>query len=260
MSQISVDTNLCKQDGACVEVCPPRILSLNSERHPEMIDEERCIFCGHCVAVCPSDALTHAGLPDSPFLPASTEIPSPETMDGFLVSRRSVREFKPRAIPKETFDSLLEIARRAPTASNSQKLHWIVVGDSAKVHAVAGETVNWLRASGTLPAQIKQWDSGYDFVLRGAPALVVACAPIDYMWAKQDCAIALTFMELAAEARGLGVCWAGYLTRVAVDHAPLREALSVPDGYLICGGLMLGEPKYTYRRVPPRKQLSVSWL
>jgi nitroreductase len=181
-------------------------------------------------------------------------------MDGFLVSRRSVREFKPRAISNETLTSLLEVARRAPSASNSQKLHWIVVGDSAKIHALARETVNWLRDSGTAPAQIKQWDSGYDFVLRGAPALVAACAPVEYIFAKQDCAIALTFMELAAEARGLGACWAGYLTRAAVDHVPLREALSVPDGYLICGGLMLGEPKYTYRRVPPRKQLSVSWL
>lgn len=260
MSQISVDTNRCKQDGACVAVCPAGILFLNSERYPEVSDETRCILCGHCVAVCPSEALTHAGLPAGPFLPIPTEIPSPHTMDGFLMSRRSVREFKPRAITKETLASLLDVARRAPTASNSQKLHWIAVSDSAKVHALAQETVKWLRDSGAAPAQVKQWDSGYDFVLRSAPALVVACAPIEYAWGKQDCAIALTFLELAAEARGLGACWAGYLTRVSAEHAPLRQALSLPGGYAICGGLMLGEPRYAYRRVPPRKPLSVSWL
>ena len=62
------------------------------------------------------------------------------------------------------------------------------------------------------------------------------------------------------EARGLGVCWAGYLTRVAAVHAPLRQALSVPEGYAVCGGLMLGESRYKYRLIPPRKTLSVLWL
>jgi nitroreductase len=106
---------------------------------------------------------------------------------------------------------------------------------------------------------LKTWESGYDFVLRGAPTVVVACAPADYGWGKQDCAIALTFLELAAEARGLVVCRAGYLTRIAAVHAPLRQALSVPEGYVVCGGLMLGERKYSYRRIPPRKPLVVQW-
>jgi nitroreductase len=157
-------------------------------------------------------------------------------------------------------EALLDVARRAPTATNSQKLHWIVVGGGEKVRALSAEAVNWMRTSGTSSAMLAQWESGYDFILRGAPTVVVACAPEDYAWGKQDCAIALTFLELAAEARGLGVCWAGYLTRVAAVHAPLRQALSVPDGYALCGGLMLGEPRYKYRLIPPRKPLSVQWL
>ena len=64
----------------------------------------------------------------------------------------------------------------------------------------------------------------------------------------------------AAEARGLGVCWAGYLTRAAGVHATIRQALSVPEGYVVSGGLMLGERKYSYRLVPPRKPLSVQWI
>jgi nitroreductase len=180
-------------------------------------------------------------------------------MDGFLMSRRSVREFKSRPVSKDTLEALLDVARRAPTASNSQKLHWIVVNDSAKVHALSEETIHALRNSGFKPEMLDLWDNGYDFVLRGAPSLVVACAPADYDWGKQDCAIALTFLELAAESRGLGVCWAGYLTRVAAVHAPLREALSVPEGYVVNGGLMLGERKYSYSWIPPRKPLSVQW-
>jgi nitroreductase len=200
------------------------------------------------------------GLPREPFLPADGKLPEPAVIDGFLVSRRSVREFKEKPLARETLEALLDVARRAPTASNSQKVHWLVVDDAAKVRALSAETINGLCASGANTDMLEQWKSGYDRILRGAPAVIMACAPEDYGWAKQDCAIALTFLELAAEARGLGVCWAGILTRVAAVHAPLRQALSVPEGYAVCGGLMLGERKYRYRMVPPRKPLSVQWI
>ena len=238
MNQITVDTSLCKRDGVCVDVCPSRTLALNEEGFPEEVSEDKCILCGHCVAVCASHALTHSGLPEEDFLPI----------------------FKDRPVARETLEELLDVARRAPTASNSQKLHWIVVGDKAKVHALSEESVKWIRSSGNGTALLESWESGYDFVLRGAPTVVVACAPVEYGWGKQDCAIALTYLELAAEARGLGACWAGYLTRIAAVHAPLRQALSVPEGYVVCGGLMLGERKYAYRRIPPRKPLSVQWI
>jgi nitroreductase/NAD-dependent dihydropyrimidine dehydrogenase PreA subunit len=259
MSQIAVDTSRCKKDGACVAVCPSGTLGLDEQGFPAEVHEDRCILCGHCVAVCSCDAITHAGLPEEALLPMPAKLPDPELMDGFLMSRRSVRAFKDKPVSVETLESLLDVARRAPTASNSQKLHWIVVNGAAKVHTLAEETINWIRTSETNPAGVERWDLGYDFVLRGAPAVVVACAPASYDWGKQDCAIALTFLELAAESRGLGVCWAGYLTRIAALHPPLRHALSVPEGYAVCGGLMLGVPRFTYRRIPPRKPLSVQW-
>ena len=259
MSQISVDANLCKSDGACVAVCPAGVLALNANGIPEEVPESNCILCGHCVAVCPHDALTHTGLPQEPFLPAPKKLPTPAMIDGFLMSRRSVREFKDKPVARETLEALLDVARRAPTASNSQKLHWIVAEGKANIHALSVEVMSAMRASDISPARLALWNGGYDFILRGAPTVVVACAPADYGWGKQDCAIALTFLELAAEARGLGACWAGYLTRVAGIHAPLRQALSVPEGYVVCGGLMLGEHKYSYRLVPPRKPLSVQW-
>jgi nitroreductase len=204
--------------------------------------------------------LVHSGLPQEPFLSASKKLPTPAVIDRFLISRRSVREFKERPIARGTLEALLDVARRAPTASNSQKLHWIVVGDRAKVHALSAEAMNWLKISGISSAQLAQWEEGYDFVLRDAPAVIMVCTPADYGWGKQDCAIALTFLELAAETRGLGVCWAGYLTRVAGVYAPVRETLSVPEGHVVHGGLMLGERKYSYRLVPPRKPLSVQWI
>jgi nitroreductase len=210
--------------------------------------------------VCTCDAITHSGLPQEALLLAAMELPAPALIDGFLASRRSVREFKDRPIDKEVLAALLDIARRAPTASNSQKVRWIVVNDPAKVHRLSVEAMNGLRVSGLRKDRLQQWEQGYDFILRGAPTVIVACTPADYEWGKQDCAIALTFLELAAEARGLGVCWAGYLTRAVGMHAPLHQMLLLPEGYAMYGGLMLGERKYTYQWVPPREPLKVQWL
>jgi nitroreductase/NAD-dependent dihydropyrimidine dehydrogenase PreA subunit len=259
MSQITIDQDLCKRDGLCVAVCPARILVLNAEGFPEEIPDSHCILCGHCAAVCPLSAFQHAGLPEGEYLPMPAELPSPASMDGLLMSRRSVREFRDQPVGREVMEELLDVARRAPTATNSQKLHWIVIEDRAKLRALAQEVVTGGGPDRIRPAQRKQWEEGYDFVLRGAPTLAVVCAPKEYGWGKEDGAIALTYLELAAEARGLGACWAGYLTRIAAIHEPLCRLLAVPDGYVVCGGLMLGKGKFRYHRIPPRKQLSVQW-
>jgi nitroreductase len=198
-------------------------------------------------------------MPEESFLPAAKDLPAPALIDGFLMSRRSIREFKDQPVGRQVMEALLDVARRAPTAKNSQNLHWIVVEGKENVHAVAGEAVNGARSAGFSPALLKRWEDGDDFVLHGAPTLAVACAPKDYDWGREDCAIALTFLELAAEARGLGACWAGLLTRLVALHEALRQMLAVPDGYIVCGALMLGKGKYSYQRVPPRKPLSVQW-
>jgi len=259
MGRIAVDRSLCTKDGACTEVCAGRSLIFDHEGFPKEVPGSRCILCGHCVAVCPHGALTHAELPVDSFLPVPKELPSASLVDGFLMSRRSVREFKDRPVSKEVLKALLDVARRAPTATNSQRLHWIVVEGKEDLHRLAQETVIGARLAGVGAALLQQWEDGYDFVLRGASTLVVACAPQDYAWRKEDSAIALTYLELAAAARGLGVCWAGYLTRIAGLHEPLRQKLLVPAGFAVCGALMLGEGKYSYRLIPPRKPLSVQW-
>jgi nitroreductase/NAD-dependent dihydropyrimidine dehydrogenase PreA subunit len=259
MSLITVDTSLCAKDGICVAVCGSRSLTTGPQGFPVEVPNRFCITCGHCVAACPTGALTHHRLPQEVMLPAA-EFPPAETIDRFLMSRRSVREFKDQPVSNEVLAALLDIARRAPTASNSQKLQWIVVSDAARVRALAAETVVWVRNTNGFPLVPELWDSGYDFPLRGAPAVVLACAPEDYQLGREDCAIACTFLELAAEARGLGACWAGLFSRAATLHPPLRQALSLPDGMAVRGGLMLGYPKYRYRRIPPRKPLTVQWL
>jgi len=63
--QIIVDDTYCKGCGLCVEVCPEKIMALDTERrtakgyHPALCtDGEKCILCMNCATMCPDIAIT----------------------------------------------------------------------------------------------------------------------------------------------------------------------------------------------------------
>ena len=260
MNLITVDTAACKRDGMCVEVCPVGCIEQDADGLPREAPDANCIACGHCVAVCPHGALTHSRVETAACRPVAKKLPSSEAVQGLLLSRRSVRAYKDKPVAAETLAGLLETARFAPTASNSQKVYWIACADPAKTRAVASLGAEWLRQSGIRNKLVAMWDQGQDVVMRGAPAFVAAYSPADYAWGAVDCSIALTFLELAAAAQGVGACWAGLLTMAALHHPSLAELLGVPEGHTLHGGLMLGYPKYRYRLIPPRNEARVHWM
>jgi ferredoxin len=267
-----VDPARCRQDGVCVAECPTRIIALrpgDATPHVPAEAEEGCRHCGHCVAVCHSGAIRLDGTRPEQLLPVRPDLAlGPEQVAYFLRARRSTRTFTPHPVARETLVELLDIARFAPSASNRQPVTWLIVYDAAEVQRLAGLTVDWMRAG--LPAQppaaqrntrrfIEGWDSGLDMVCRGAPHLCVACAPADYAWAAADCAIALTYLELAAPSFGLGACWGGIFTNAAHQWQPVREALALAEGLAVFGALLIGHPRYRYRRLPERNEARIVW-
>lgn len=47
-----------------------------------------------------------------------------------VLSRRSVRRYEPKEIPRDVLDKILEAGRQAPSAANKQPWHFIVLTDS----------------------------------------------------------------------------------------------------------------------------------
>jgi nitroreductase/NAD-dependent dihydropyrimidine dehydrogenase PreA subunit len=263
MALIEVDAAKCKKDGLCVAVCPSKVLEEDKDGGPVVADPELCNDCGHCLAVCPHGALTHARLGSGVAGPAPRHFPAPETVDDLLRGRRSIRSYCDKPVPREVLTGLIDVARYAPTASNAQEIRWIATDDPARVRQLAALTAAWFTEHPGRPVQQKYvalWNRGLDTFLRGAPALVVVHTVSDAPFGAADCGIALTFLELAAVARGLGTCWAGLLTMVAAKDAAMRQALGLPEGHAVHGGLMLGYPKVRYAGVPVRNPASVSWL
>jgi len=273
MGLLTIDKEKCTKDGICAGECPRAIIQLQEgDGYPEMVPggEETCMLCGHCVAVCPNGALSHANVPIEACPPIEKELAvNNEQAVQFLRSRRSIRFYQDKPVEKEKIQRLIEIARYAPTNSNTQLVEWLVFTDKEKVNELAGLAVDWMRevlkkdpqAAGApyIPLVVAAWDAGYDAVLRNAPALVAAIAPEETRNGMVDLTVSLSYFELAAPSLGLGTCWAGLLQHPLLSYRPLKEAMGLPDGYPHHYPMMLGYPKFKYHRLPERKPPKITW-
>ncbi len=273
MELLQIDENKCKKDGLCAAECPTAIIKLkDKESLPRMVPggDQFCLICGHCVAVCPHGALNHTrvSIEDCPPIKKELVITEEQTVQ-FLRSRRSIRFFKDKPVEKDKIQRLIEVGRYAPTGSNSQLVEWLVLTDPAKIKEMARMTVDWMRSelennpdsprASYLPMIIGAWDVGYDAVLRGAPAMVVASTPKEAGNGMVDLTLALSYLELAAPAMGIGTCWAGLLQGALLAHPPLKAALGIPEGHPHHYPMMLGYPKAKYFRLPERKPPKITW-
>jgi nitroreductase/NAD-dependent dihydropyrimidine dehydrogenase PreA subunit len=272
MSLFVVDKEKCKRDGICVAECPFGLIELKDKESvpvPIVGADEMCINCGHCVAVCPHGAMSLATMKSEECVPVQKDLlPGMEQIEHLMRSRRSIRIYKERAVENEDLTKLIDVARHAPTGSNSQQVKWIVINDKDEVRRLAEIAIDWLRhlikeQSPMLDMYrfdrvVAAWESGDDGILRSAPAIIVAHAPKDYPAAVTDCSIALTYFELAASAFGIGTCWAGLFPLAADQWPPLQQALglSETDTSLV---MMAGYPKYSYHRIPKRNDARVEW-
>lgn len=273
MSLFSIDQKKCKRDGMCAAVCPAQIIILaDRDNFPTLIEngEESCINCGHCVAVCPHGAFTLSTMPitDCPDINHDL-LPNAAQIKQLLMARRSIRFYKERVVAHDLLEEMIDTARYAPTGSNKQQVQWMVFENPAEVNRLASMVIDWMR--NMLPLmpdkammkkterKITAWDKGRDPILRGAPHLIVVHSQADLPFAEADCAIALSYLELYACTKGLGTCWAGYLTATANFHEPLARALGLPQGHKCFGAVMIGYPQYKYARIPARNKPVVSW-
>lgn len=268
----TISESACTRCGLCVEVCPARIIEQPANSYPKPVTDaqNRCISCGHCVAVCPHDALSLENMPVEKCPPVNNELlVSPERLEHIFRARRSIRAFKDAPVDREELSKLIEIARYAPTGSNSQQVKWIVVYENENVNKISRMVANYFRSeihkdpmspgADRLQTILSIYDTGYDYICRGAPHLVLAYAPDTR--GPGDSIIAATYLELAAFSAGLGPCWGGFIMAAGRNKWPeLQDFLDLPAGHTLFAAMMIGHPKYAYKRLPLRNEAQIKWI
>ena len=165
-------------------------------------------------------------------------LPSPEATLALLHGRRSIRRYRTDPVPDELLEQVLEAGRLAPSASNRQPWHFVVVRDDdiqrQVAHHAAYYFIRW--------AHVEE-----------APVLIALCGDaksrIYRQFLHEDIGLAGGQMMLQAHVLGLGTCWLGGLDRNAI-----ADVLQVPEGVEVIGILTLGypaeEPAPTPRKSP----------
>lgn len=129
-----------------------------------------------------------------------------------IEQRRSIRKFSHQPVEKEKIDQILDAVMRAPSARNSRSAELIVVTDEQMLSQLS------IAKPG-----------GAAFIKNAKLAIVVVGDPAKSIPYIEDAAIAAVYIQLAAQALGLGTCWSHMR---GFDHGPNQSCKAYLSGLL----------------------------
>lgn len=273
MNQFAINTDRCIQCGVCADTCPMGVIEMND--FPVM-EKKECIKCQQCLAVCPEAALSILGdNPDDSTL-LEGNLPAPKEMATLIKGRRSVRQYKDKAVAPQTIRELMDVVWNAPTGVNTQSVQLTVMVDKASTDALRDELYNRIdefvaagKTSDVHEMEYLKWalnerkTKGKDIIFRGAPHFILASSPQNGPSPLEDTHIFLSYFELMAQSMGLGTCWNG-MVKAAVDTVfpDIRKRLGVPEDHVIGYAMTFGTPDVEYYRTVergPANMVAATW-
>ena len=177
-----------------------------------------------------------------------------------VMTRRSTRRMKDELPPKEMIEQIIEAGRAAPSGSNSQTTHLIVITKKEVLTELAAIVQDAFAAMDigpdayiSLRHSVNASKQGSYVFHYGAPVLIVTANKKGYGNAIADSACALENMMIAANALNLGSCWINQLHWLDENDSvrTFMEALGLGKDETITGGLILG---YGYDGKPVRTE------
>ena len=140
-------------------------------------------------------------------------------MDVFeaIQERRSIRAYQDTPVPRDKLEKILEAARLAPSARNTEPWHFIAVTDAEKRKILSKGT--------------------YAKFCAEAPLVIVACGDKKASpdWYAIDVSLAVENIILTATSEGLSTCCVG-----SFDEKEVQETLKAPDNFEVLLLLAVG--------------------
>ncbi|MDG4475001.1 nitroreductase family protein [Thiovibrio frasassiensis] len=287
-----IDPEKCSGCGLCLPVCPDQTLSLLHGK--VIVSGERCLACGHCLAVCPTQAISVPSLEhnllfqtfgaDNQYLPPGQG--DTAQLVRLMLSRRSCRNYKNRALDPQLLEDLARIGTTAPSGTNSQgwtftilpsrpaveALGTLVGAYFARLNRLAANPLlrNLLRLLGkpalanyyhryqqTIAQGLREWEEqGHDRLFHGAPGVIIVGSHPGASCPKEDALLATQNILLAAHTMGLGSCLIGFAVAAMARNTKIQQALGIPAAEEIHAVIALGYPAEPYQRLTGRKPLT----
>ena len=288
---IAIDQEVCRKCGLCVEACiHAKLKQPDTSAPPRVAEDMDCIACGHCVAMCQTGALTHSAFGPGSIRPLNVDLlPTADQMMEALRARRSYRKFKDERLPRETLEQVIEAARLAPSAHNSQTTAFVVVEDPEMLKRVVDLTVQFLdemakyfrhpikgriaklvggdQVKVVLPlipvfeGVVKLARSGTEMpMLLDAPAWIVFHSATNAEYGAVNATCAMQNAMLMADRLGLGTFFTGFALAPTRRGFLLHDLLGLGHDREIHGALAIGVPKLQYKKWASKRPANVRWI
>jgi ferredoxin len=292
MTANTVDRAVCTGCGACVTICPHRVIELEAGTARTAPGRGRhCVRCAQCVAVCPEGAMGLPWLEPEQIVPLEPHGFGAEAFRSFLYARRSVRVFADRPVERALIERVLEAAATAPMGFPPHTTEVLVIDRREELDHLRQRCLEAYRKlvreyRSPLVRQIMRLnvdadlmtalgnhvvpavennnalhdERGEDRYLYGAPALLLFHAARSATKYDENAVIVATHALLAAHALGLGATMLGIIPPVVNKHRGLRERLGLPRGNVVVSSLILGHPAVAYHRGVRRPLRGIRYL
>jgi coenzyme F420-0:L-glutamate ligase / coenzyme F420-1:gamma-L-glutamate ligase len=191
-----------------------------------------------------------------------------------LMTRRSIRRYKPDPVPREVIENLLTAGIWAASAHNRQPWRFAVVESQAQKESLAAAMGARLRrdldADG-VPEAVIEVDASRSYSrITSAPVLIALCLSLvdmdvysdqkrnhnEYLMAVQSTAMAGQNILLATHDAGLGACW-----MCAPLFCPdvVQESLDLPQDWQPQALLTIGYPAESREKTRHPLETSMLW-
>lgn len=277
----------CTGCGICSEECAAFIIEMRDEK-PFVTRRMDCVECGHCIAVCPAGALYDPLAMKADNRPYSFEdLPSSKSLQLLFRTRRSVRKYKEKPLPRSVLEKILDAGRYAPTGGNRPDVHFIVITSPQEIEWLRGtvleSALGMFRKLQKLakPASLimgsenldtfnyyipiledwqDRWNKmGDDRLFYHAPALILVHGKKWDDIVGFGNAVALYQASLMAQTLKVGCCFNGFLQIAPNLDGKIKKRLGIPKQHKCYGAMGLGYEMTKYRRTVRRRPPNVTW-
>jgi nitroreductase len=199
-----------------------------------------------------------------------------------------VRIYGEGEVLEESLKKILNAGRYAPTGTNSQNVHYIVLTLPGQIEELRKMTLrfydkifSWVRsrvgrqvltimAGRTIVETLQEslpkvdhakklMEQGQDRLFFHAPVLILAYAESWDTCSAFNCSVALYNCSLMAHTLGIGCCFNGYLVSAVNKDREIKRWLGIPKGHRCYAAMTLGHQKVQYQRLAERRPPEVVW-
>lgn len=281
---ITFDSGKCTRCGLCAKVCSINYLKQEGNALPTAENREMCFHCGHCLAACPKNAITHTGLQDKEFLHAEDHEITKDKMIEFLSIRRSCRVYKDTKVDSMLLKEIIDTAQGAPSTFNSQDRGFVVIDNPEKIDEfrrlmveetkkhiglanfmlskfmslfLNKESVSYFkRMRYDMIVTLDKFEAGEDSFFHNAPCLVLFTGIGLDTFGKDHALGGMHYFMDIAQASGLGTCILGHV----MASKKANTLVSLPPMHTILGAITVGYPAVKYAKTIHREAKLVEFV